>query len=166
MTTTRTADTAPLDPSLDASIEHACARIAPTWPLDRMIAVNPLWSWVDQPMPQVASRLAALCGARLHMPRSWALAQWQAGRLTLGHLRQAIERAHAPCTPQQLIDWMTSPQPTVARRERITDVADAARDTAHQPRWADFVTHHLSQTCAAYFDDGQAQLRPDPSVGL
>jgi len=29
--------------SLKETAERACARIAPTWPLDRFIAVNPFW---------------------------------------------------------------------------------------------------------------------------
>ena len=39
-----TLDTSPLAPGaaeLPSAIDHACARIAPTWPLDRFIAVNP-----------------------------------------------------------------------------------------------------------------------------
>lgn len=32
---------APSTDTLQADIDCACARIAPTWPLDRFIAVNP-----------------------------------------------------------------------------------------------------------------------------
>jgi len=46
---------------LDAIMERACALIAPTWPLDRFIAVNPFWEMVDQPLPAVSS--ASSCRA-------------------------------------------------------------------------------------------------------
>ncbi len=29
--------------ALHDAVRQSCAKIAPTWPLDRMIAVNPLW---------------------------------------------------------------------------------------------------------------------------
>ena len=43
--------------ALTQDIDLACARIAPTWPLDQFNAVNPYWGWVDQPMPQAAAAL-------------------------------------------------------------------------------------------------------------
>ena len=36
------------------AVEQACARIAPTWPLDRFIAVNPFWALTGEPLPEVA----------------------------------------------------------------------------------------------------------------
>ncbi|MGE5332216.1 MAG: putative inorganic carbon transporter subunit DabA, partial [Nitrospirota bacterium] len=79
--------------ALTQDIDRACARIAPTWPLDQFIAVNPYWGWVDQPMPQAAAALEALGGTRLTLPRSWFAAQWQAGHLQRRHLQAAAERA-------------------------------------------------------------------------
>ena len=40
---------------LDEAIAGACARIAPAWPLDRLIAVNPLWTRTSATMPEVAA---------------------------------------------------------------------------------------------------------------
>ncbi len=45
--------------------DAACARIAPTWPLDQFIAVNPLWEYRDQPIETAAARWGALGGIRL-----------------------------------------------------------------------------------------------------
>ena len=50
-------------PSLQPAIDQACARIAPTWPLDRFIAVNPYWGHLDQPIAAAAAELAALSGS-------------------------------------------------------------------------------------------------------
>ncbi len=68
-----------LTPSQQAAIESACKRIAPTWPLDQFIAVNPYWGFVEQPMAVAAAHLGQLSGTSLLMPRSDYLAQWQAG---------------------------------------------------------------------------------------
>ena len=66
--------------SVKEAAERACARIAPTWPLDRFIAVNPFWGRTDRRLPLVAGDLASLSGARLTMPREWYAEEWRAGR--------------------------------------------------------------------------------------
>ena len=70
----------PISEALEQHIAAACARVAPTWPLDQFIAVNPYWGWVGQPIEVAASTLGALAGTRLTMPRSWFQAEWAAGR--------------------------------------------------------------------------------------
>ena len=47
---------------LQQSIDTACARIAPTWPLDQFIAVNPYWGWVDRPVGEAAAALGVSRG--------------------------------------------------------------------------------------------------------
>lgn len=42
------------------AIAQACHSIAPTWPLDKSIAVNPFWKMIDQPFSEVSAKLAAL----------------------------------------------------------------------------------------------------------
>lgn len=52
----------PAPAALNPAIESACSRMAPTWPLDRFIAVNPLWGHIERPLPEVAATLAGLTG--------------------------------------------------------------------------------------------------------
>ena len=52
-----------------AHITGACDRIAPTWPLDQFIAVNPYWGWRGVSAPSAAATLGALAGTTLTMPR-------------------------------------------------------------------------------------------------
>ncbi|MFO1394983.1 MAG: DUF2309 domain-containing protein [Steroidobacteraceae bacterium] len=49
----------------DEAVLAACDRIAPAWPLDRAIAVNPHWGWIDQPIDAAAARIGVLAGMRL-----------------------------------------------------------------------------------------------------
>ncbi|MCE9574175.1 MAG: DUF2309 domain-containing protein, partial [Deltaproteobacteria bacterium] len=82
-------------PDLADAIARACARIAPTWPLDRFIAVNPFWPQIDRPLPEVAASLASVSGAQLLMPRAWYRDAYRAGQLRDAHLAAAIERSGA-----------------------------------------------------------------------
>ncbi len=151
---------------LDSLIEKACAKIAPTWPLDRFIAVNPFWERVETPMTEVAAELAVLSGARLLMPRTWFREERRHGRLKDEHLRMAIEKNDSATTVRALVALLDSPEPVIERRARVMDVVDGQRDLSHRVAWSEFVLHSTSQYCASYFDESQAQLSPDREGGL
>ncbi len=158
---TRATQTA-LRPVIDA----ACARIAPTWPLDRFIAVNPYWGHLERPITTAAANLAALAGSPMLMPRGWYREHWQAGRITRVHLEEAIEASGANCTAEELVASLNATPAFPGRLPLATDLVDARRDTSHHMAWRDYVTHHVSQSTAAYFDQGQAAWGPDHSGGL
>ncbi len=149
-----------------AAMAGACARIAPTWPLDRFIAVNPFWEMVDKPLSELSVELTALSGARLLMPRAWYREARRAGQLSDEHLRSAITLLGSSVTVAELVALLDTHEPSVPRRARVMDVADSRRDPAHGMSFRDFVIHSSSQFCASYFDEGQAQFGPDRTGGL
>lgn len=51
--------------SLAAAIAQACDRIAPSFPLDRFIAVSPYWGWIDRPIEDAAAAVGVLAGMTL-----------------------------------------------------------------------------------------------------
>ncbi len=150
---------------LEASVAQACQRIAPTWPLDQFIAVNPYWGFVEQPIALAARHLGQLSGTPLVMPRSFYRAEWQAGRLTQVHLQGAIDAVQADCQVDELIDSLGADAKAQQPQMLVTTLADSQRDLSHAMAWADFVTHQISQHCAAYFDESQAAWNPE-RVGL
>ena len=159
------ASTSSIQTVVDA-MEAACSRVAPTWPLDRFIAVNPFWNFVERSLPSVAADLMALNGSRLLMPRAWYREQWQRGLMRQEHLREAVAQSGTSVTQPLLMESLEKAPPTMPRRARVMDVVDMERDLEHEMSWRDFVTHSVSQFCASYFDDGQAQLGPDREGGL
>jgi hypothetical protein len=161
---------------LDDHINTATARMAPTWPLDKFIAVNPYWGWVDRPIEDASAALGTLAGSRLTMPRDWFAEQWRAGHLRLEHLQRAAARdlEGKPGAPadeaQALVDALLQAlDGTCAPLQRLPLLTDL-RDRGAPPRpglsWSDMVTHQVSQHCAAFFDRHQAAWRLDASQGL
>ncbi|MFT5733298.1 MAG: hypothetical protein ACI8WY_001974, partial [Planctomycetota bacterium] len=161
---------AALPPSLEDLVNGALRRIAPTWPLDRFIAVNPLWGQINRPLEDVAAELQSLTGSRLVMSRAWYRQQCQEGRLQRDHLSSALEVARRGAGTSldlgALLTWIQSDDVVRPRRARIADVVDNHRDLTHKPSWRQFITTNISQFCASFFDDGQASLRPDRTGGL
>lgn len=148
------------------AVERACSSIAPTWPLDRFIAVNPFLPRTHQPLPRVAGELAALSGARLLMPRAWYAEEWRSGRLRSEHVREAIAESGVDVTEDDLLASFWIREPTSHRRPLVVDVLETLRRRDHELSWRDFVMERISRFCASYFDDGQAQVRAPRSNGF
>ena len=90
-----TAPANPPDPTpapLPEQIDAACNRIAPVWPLDRFVAVNPFHGLRDQRFEQAAETMRRIAGARMYMPRSYYREQIEAGRITDEDLDAAAAR--------------------------------------------------------------------------
>ncbi len=151
---------------LAEDVAAACARIMPTWPLDRLIAVNPYAGWSDHPMAQAASELGVLSGARLLMPRAWYQAHWQSGLLQPQHLHAACAESGAGLSPADAVGVLHRPEPAVAALPLATDVCEGIAASGRVQAWRTIVTHQISQHCAAHFDQGQATWQAARSQGL
>ncbi|CAN5626415.1 YbcC family protein [soil metagenome] len=139
-----------------ASVESACKRIAPTWPLDQFIAVNPYWGFLSDPLRTVAERIESYSGSRMAMPRAFYRTQWNAGSLRAEHLQEALERSELRISMTELLLHLEGESPIAPRIPLFTSIADSKRDLLHGMSISDFVTHNVSQHCASYFDHCQS----------
>lgn len=162
-------DTALLQERMDAACERACTAIAPAWPLDRSIAVNPHWGRIDRPLREVAARMAVLAGIQVFPPRAYQLRAWEAGRITCADLEQALASLHGAeaeaITPTQCIDALHQPSAT-PRLPLLIDVLDDGPGRQSRLPWRQAIIHQISQTCASYFDTQQADWQPRREAGL
>ena len=159
----------PASAALAAHIAAACDRIAPTWPLDQFIAVNPYWGWRGSSAPDAAAMLGALTGTPLTMPRSWFREQWAAGRLTDELVEATAAALGDPALAAVALGALAQPTAEVRPMPRMalaTDVRDLGRAPRPGQTWADLVIHQISQHCAAHFDRWQGSWHPDQGVDL
>jgi uncharacterized protein YbcC (UPF0753/DUF2309 family) len=147
-------------------VAQACARIAPTWPLDRFIAVNPYWGWVQRPIEDAAASLGVLARTRLTMPRAWFRERWEGGLLRMADLHEAIDEAGDGRDPVALLDALFAATPAPAVLPLVSDLRDAAPEPGVVMRWTEIMVHQTSQHCAAFFDQAQARWRPAAEDGL
>ena len=151
--------------AIEADAYAACARIAPNWPLDRLIAVNPWWNFTELPFATAIGELQRLGGVATHS-RVFAAEALRKGTLRSAHVAAAIERTGAPCNLDAALAAATRQAPAPTRFPLVTDRVDARRDIRHGMSWNDFVVHQISQQCAAFFDADQARWRPPTSERL
>jgi uncharacterized protein YbcC (UPF0753/DUF2309 family) len=153
---------APLAPGdredlLAPAIEAACRRIAPLWPLQAFVAVNPFHGLADQPFATAAETLRRVAGADLLMPREYYAAALAAGRITPADVAVAIERRGSAlrglATPADVRAAVSRPRPAAAGPvPTVSSVVDrvAGRD------WSRWVADAISRWTGAYHDEDQA----------
>ena len=147
------------------TVERVIKRIAPTWPLDQFIAVNPYWGFRDQPILTAAWQLRHLSGSTLLMPHEFYQHQLALGELRREHLQDALTAESSLYSVEDLLEHVHR----IAINSRlplVTDLVDQQRDLLHGRSVHDFVLHNVSQHCAAYFDQLQAVWRPAPESSL
>lgn len=158
---TQVAETLPMNRiDLKALILRACDRIAPAWPLDRMIAVNPYWSHRDRSFNDTAAHLMTLSASPLAMPITYYKALWDAGKISAADLQQAIIQQGAKLSEEEAIQGLTDIAEDHLPVPLLCDVLDRQRDLQREPAWCDTITHQVSQFFAAWFDELQADWSP------
>lgn len=137
--------------------ESACRTVAPAWPLDRLIAVNPLWGQVSRPMPDVAAMLWAYAGVQLVPRQAEFKMHFKAGAFSLSHLQAALQEAQCDLTVDDIfrswdIDDIFVPPPLLLS----SNLDSKWQKQSFMPTWTETIVHQISQFCASYFDSDQS----------
>ena len=133
-------------------MSEASARIAPLWPLDRFVAVNPFLGRTDKPFEEVAMDLYRKVGIQMTLPAAYYLDQLRMGKIAKGDIENAYRAAGKAAELDALLqagtetDKMAPLLPTVALQATNLNGKD----------WTRFVVNRISQWAASYFDAGQA----------
>lgn len=131
------------------ALDRAAERIAPTWPLDRWIAVNPWWGLRDLPIEQAEALLARRGGGHLTLSPEFYRRAWESGRIRPEELREAIALCDSPLDEATLLARL-------ARTEVPPRGPSSAREASGEESEADddpFAP--VAECCAGYFDRHQ-----------
>ena len=156
----------PPGPTYSSAIEDAIGAIAPSWPLDRQIAVNPYWGFIDRTFDQAAATLRRLVGSRFTLAPSEYLSAWRAGEITQAALARALAESGASVPLDSLVAAVQTPRLLCTGLPLPSDILDEGATPAAAPRWSDTITQQVSQYCASYFDEHQADWRRGQAGGL
>jgi uncharacterized protein len=142
----------PLDPyaNLDPmnAVDLAAYKIAPTWPLDQSIAVNPWWKLRDMDMAKAAAKLRVLANVRMLMPKSYYQSLWQT-TLTEGHLDEAKKQLDLNVTTAQLVAYLSTPDNT-KHWVHISDFLDEQLSHQYKISWREEMLQQISNFCSFY----------------
>lgn len=135
-------------------LRKACKKIAPVWPLENFVAVNPYLGLADRKFDQAAKELAAAGGVQMTMPLSFYITKIEEGILTSDHLATALKKKGSKMPLGDFMETLNKMEvfPTALL---INTVADTLSEATGKD-WGRLMLNRVSAWAAAYFDGGQA----------
>jgi hypothetical protein len=149
--------------SLERAVDRVTHGLAPVWPLNTFVAVNPFRGLADRPVADAARTVARTAGARMTMPRSFYAEAIATGRIAGEHLVEALDEARAgggaglPQDADALLDRLRR-EPAPNPHALVPTVADVVGSLTGRD-WGRTVVERFGAWAASYFDEGQASWR-------
>ncbi|MBV8467991.1 MAG: DUF2309 family protein, partial [Burkholderiales bacterium] len=158
----------PISVKIDRACEAACRAIAPAWPLDRSIAVNPHWFRIGMPIRRVAARMALLGDIHVFPSRRYVKQAWTSAQVGPADLEAALSLHDAGANGLSVASCLDALDKDLGFHclPLLIDVLDTDPLKDTRLSWRQAITHQVSQTCAAYFDHAQADWRPQGNQSL
>jgi len=141
--------------NMQSAIKRACGLIAPIWPLDQWIAVNPFWGLRDQPVERAEQLLEERAGFSFLMPADFYREAWEGGRISDSDLQASLDESGSTGGLQPMFDLLKrGEQAGDSLRLSILDVFPANAEGLNA---ADAVCDEIGRLCGAFFDARQGR---------
>ncbi len=139
------------------NIEAAVQKIAPTWSLENMVAVNPYMGMSNHSFSSAANMYKKMAGVDLLMPKEFYVEAIKNSKILDVDLRASlIKNGHESISVE---DFKTTLDSRDSKERRISysikTVAEVAGDLTEK-NWHSFVLDRISNWASSYFDKGQA----------
>lgn len=131
-------------------VTEAAARIAPAWPLDTAIAVNPWWPLREQKFEDVAANLETLGSVKCLMPKAFYRDHWGS---TIGKSDLALAAKAQGFSEDidELVAFLSSDVERLPHWHNLSDLLDVLPEQAKKMPWHDEIIQQVSQFCGLYF---------------
>lgn len=137
------------------TLREACKKIAPVWPLENFVAVNPYLGFTGKKFENVAQELAAAGGIQMTLPTSFYLQKIKEGKIKNEDLSQILSKRNHDTDVDRFIKNLKEDIENIETTKTIASVLDVATQVTEKD-WNRFVVARISQWAASYFDSGQA----------
>jgi len=144
--------------SVMKAVHDACKKVAPVWPLENFVAVNPYLGLSNKSFNSAAQELSKAADIQMTLPIGFYLEKIEEGIIRKDDISQALARNehHKYDDADHFIQSLKS-----YRNEDVQSfqlVADIAADLTGKD-WSRYVKHGITTWAAAYFDQGQASWK-------
>lgn len=136
----------------------ACDLIAPVWPLDQWIAVNPFWGLRHLPAQRADQVLNERGGFSVLMPAEYYREAWEGGRIRREDLQASIAERGDQQSMAWYLDWLKRERSISAPlRSSILDTFEGAEGRNEIGGLTETVCDQVSRVCGAFFDQRQSR---------
>ncbi|MFN2423970.1 MAG: putative inorganic carbon transporter subunit DabA, partial [Cryomorphaceae bacterium] len=145
---------------LSETLDRACGKIAPLWPLENFVAVNPYLGLTDQPFAAAARQLEQTGGITTTMSMSFYRDAIAKGEITHEDIAQALDASETAGKkdPKAFTASLSGEKDQNNAEAEVLSFAEAAGNACSR-NWNDFFRDRISSWGSSYFDRGQAQWK-------
>ncbi|MEZ4375833.1 MAG: DUF2309 domain-containing protein [Polyangiaceae bacterium] len=147
---------------VESVLARVTRRVAPVWPLDRFVAVNPYLGLLDQPFEDVVHRLGQVSAARSTLAGADYLNLIEEGELSIDVVDEVLAESRLELSREELFRLAAEEGTNVHGVRTVTEVLDGITDGS----WSRWIRDHLGAWMAAYFDHDFATWQPSRTVDL
>jgi len=137
------------------TLREASKKIAPVWPLENFVAVNPYLGFTNEKFDNVAQKLAAAGAVQMTLPASFYLEKLNEGEILEQDLATVLSKRGIKTGVKTFVKTIENNLDSNRLPKTIASVADLATEVTEKD-WNRFVTDRVSRWAASYFDMGQA----------
>ena len=146
-------------PTKDETLLHilrkASKKIAPVWPLENFVAVNPYLGLTHKTFDHAALDLAFVGGIQMTLPSSFYLKKIEAGEIKNEHIASALKQKQQLVDIDGFLKTLKNLDTDEQQQCRVLTLADVASRVTKKD-WSRFSIARISNWAASYFDTGQA----------
>ena len=128
------------------AVELAAEKIAPTWPLDQSIAVNPWWKLKNMDMEAASAKLSVLGKINMLMPKDYYKSLWLT-EVTEQHLNEAKKQLNVTADTDDLLNYLDNTD-SFKQWVHISDFLDDQESHQYKISWREEVLQQISNFCA------------------
>jgi len=137
---------------------QACDLIAPVWPLDQWIAVNPFWGLRHLLTSRADQLLGERGGFSMLMPVEYYREAWEGGRIREEDLQASIAERGDQRNMAWYLDWLgRKPSSAAPLRSSILDTYKGTSGDDEVGGLAETACDQVSRVCGAFFDQRQGR---------
>jgi uncharacterized protein YbcC (UPF0753/DUF2309 family) len=145
---------------IEFTIEKVCKSIAPTWPLENSVAVNPFLGLTEYSFENVAHMLKQRGGINLYMPLNFYMQEIHGKRLFECDIERALNKAQKNETVQEFLFGVQRLVERGPSAQPINNVSDTI-DKFLSSDYSSLVINHISQWMANYFKPSNEIVKVD-----
>lgn len=133
----------------------ASKKIAPVWPLENFVAVNPYLGLSHKSFEEASWDLAGVGGVQMTLPASFYLEKIKEGKLKMEHIAAVLNKRQEGKDARQFISDIEKYGRRVDDLETVSTFVDVASKVTRKD-WKRFMVARISNFAASYLDRGQA----------
>lgn len=144
------------------ALQDASKKIAPLWPLENFVAVNPYLGLSDMSFESIAQRLSFTAGIQTTMPLSYYLDAIEQEKILMEDLEIVLNQKypHENRSGKSFIEKLKKEEFNNLNAPQIKTVAELVEKNS-RANWPDFMLDCISSWASSYFDETQSQWKEE-----